>query len=277
MVTGAASGIGRSLAEELARRGSTVILADVNEHGVAAVAQSIEKKGGRAEAVALDTSDFNAVARLVDRTASTHGALDYLFNNAGIAVVGEVQDISIEDWRRVIGVNLNGVINGVVAAYRRMIEQGSGHIVNTASIEGLVGFPINASYVTSKHGVIGLSEALRIEGKNHGVKVSVVCPGFIKTAIFDSMTVVGIDREKILAELPVKLGISADECALRILKGVERNRAIIVVTGSAKVIWWLHRLSPTLWRALIGFDYRRKRDKKGLPPRKAFRLSGLNR
>jgi short-subunit dehydrogenase len=137
-----------------------------------------------------------------------------------------------------------------------MAQQGFGHIINTASIEGLVPFPGTVSYVASKYGVVGLSNALRIEGQELGVKVSVVCPGYIKTPIFETCKMIKMDREKVLAELPERLGITPEECAKVILKGVERNKAIIVVTGMAKILWLIQRISPTF---IIGLMRKRLR------------------
>ncbi|MBW1644078.1 MAG: SDR family oxidoreductase [Deltaproteobacteria bacterium] len=184
IVTGGASGIGRALAEELARGKANVILADVNSKQLDEVVEAIRKAGNNAKAVTLDVSNYEAVKKLVEDTVADNSKLDYIFNNAGIAVGGEARDCSIDDWRSVLDVNLYGVINGVASAYPIMVEQGSGHIINTASIEGLMPFPGTISYVASKYAVVGLSNTLRLEGADLGVKVSVVCPGYIKTAIF---------------------------------------------------------------------------------------------
>ena len=246
IITGAASGIGRALGAALARRGASVILSDRQAEPLAGAVDILVKSGFRAEAATLDVSDREAVAALVNETADRYGRLDYLFNNAGIAIGGEVRDISIDDWRSVLDVNLYGVVHGIDAAYPLMVRQGSGHIINTASIAGLALFPNSAPYVASKYGVVGLSNALRIEGADLGVRVSVVCPGYIKTGIFHRSKYVKMNREKILESLPEKFGITPDACADAILKGVERNRAIIVVTGFAKFLWLLYRISPGL-------------------------------
>jgi len=222
------------------------MMADVQTKQLEEVVDSITTSGHRVKAVTLDVTDFDAVKALVDSTVKEYGRLDYIFNNAGIAIGGEVRDCSIYDWRNVIEVDLYGVVHGVHAAYPIMVEQGFGHIINTASIEGLIPFPGTISYVASKYGVVGLSNALRVEGADLGVKVSVVCPGYIKTAIFHTSKMIKIDRQKILASLPERLGITPEECATVILRGVERNKATIVVTGMAKVLWMLQRVCPGL-------------------------------
>ena len=259
IVTGAGSGIGRALAEELARRDAIVILADINSQQVNEVAEAIAASGYQAQALPVDVSNYDAVKKLVADTVAQHGKLDFMFNNAGIGVGGEVRDCAIDDWRNVLNINLHGVINGIDSAYPIMVKQGFGHIINTASIEGLLPFPVSASYVASKHAVVGLSNALRIEGADLGVKVSVVCPGYIKTAIFRSAKLIKIDREKMLDLLPERLGITPQKCASVILSGVEGNKAIIVVTWFAKVLWLLQRISPGLIRWLMGRNLKKSR------------------
>jgi NAD(P)-dependent dehydrogenase (short-subunit alcohol dehydrogenase family) len=255
IVTGAGSGIGKALAWELARRGAHVVMSDINAERVKTAAEGIAKDGGKVTAFILDVSNYDAVKIIVDDTAGSHGRIDYIFNNAGIAFGGPAKDFTIDNWRNVINIDLYGVVHGVAAAYPIMAKQGFGHIVNTASLEGLVPFPAMASYVTSKHGVVGLSNALRIEGADLGVKVSAVCPGHIKTAIFTDSKSVNMDREKFI-QWPDWVGITPEECARDILRGVERNRALIVVTWFANCLWTLYRISPGLVMWLMKRGYR---------------------
>jgi NAD(P)-dependent dehydrogenase (short-subunit alcohol dehydrogenase family) len=259
IVTGGGSGIGRALGEELARRGARLILIDVNAKRIEQAVDMITHSGDHVEALQLDVSDFEAVQRRIHETVARYGRLDYIFNNAGISVGGEVRDCAIDDWREVLEVNLYGVVNGVSIAYPIMVKQGFGHIVNTASIEGLAPFPGNISYVASKYGVVGLSNALRVEGADLGVKVSVVCPGYIKTAIFHDSRMIKMDRRKVLESLSRLKGMTPQDCALAILRGVERNKAIIVVPEHAKLLWMLQRLSPGLVLRLMQQHLRKSR------------------
>ena len=244
VITGAASGIGRALGQELCSSGAQVVLADLNAELLSRTGEELRASGYQVETTALDVRNFEAVKRLIEETARGHGRIDYLFNNAGIAVAGEARDVSLDDWRSVIDTSLYGVVHGVVAAYPIMLKQGSGHIINTASLAGLIPAPSEVSYSAAKYGIVGLSHSLRAEAADLGVRVSVVCPGFIETPIFHTSKVVKLDRDKALAEISKPM--AADQCAREILRGVERNKPTIVVTTSAKVLWRLYRYTPWL-------------------------------
>jgi NADP-dependent 3-hydroxy acid dehydrogenase YdfG len=244
IITGAGSGIGRALAEKLAARGAVLILTDVNTQQVTQAADKLLQAGHQAKAAALDVTDQPAVQKMVEDTVAEHGRLDYMFNNAGIAVGGEARDVSVEDWKTVIDVNLYGVIHGVCAAYPVMARQGFGHIINTASLAGLTPFPGELSYTASKYGVVGLTMGLRVEGAALGVKASVVCPGVIQTSIYQTSKLVGLDRDKALAMVP--RGMTPEKCADVIIRGIERNKAVIVVTAAANFLYLMQRISPGL-------------------------------
>lgn len=239
IVTGGGSGIGEALAAGLTARGARVIVADID----GARAEAVLGRGDAIEAVPLDVTNEKALTAFVDAVAARHGRLDYLFNNAGISVTGDARDLELDHWRRVLDVNLMGVLYGTHAAYRIMAKQGSGHIVNIASLAGLIPFPTNVPYATSKHAVVGLSLSLRSEGEALGVKVSAVCPGFIQSNIFKATPFINVEREPILAALPFK-PLDTELAAARMLDGVARNRAIISFPGYARVLWRLYRLWP---------------------------------
>jgi NAD(P)-dependent dehydrogenase (short-subunit alcohol dehydrogenase family) len=249
IVTGGASGIGRALCEELGRRGAAaVVVADVDVEGARKVAATI----GRAQAMRVDVSREGDVQGMVDETVSRHGRLDLIINNAGVTICGEVRDLSLDHWRRMIDVNLWGVIYGTTAAYQVMVGQGYGHIVNVASLDGLTPMPLATPYTAAKHAVVGLSTALRIEASDLGVRVSVACPGAVQTNILNETAFVGIKHEEAIAGMQSEFKMAAPtDCARAILHGVERNRAIIIDTGTNRLFWHLYRISPSLYAALM--------------------------
>lgn len=240
IVTGGASGIGRALSEELARRGAIVVVADIRLEAAQDVASHIS-----ASAVYADVSQAAEVQALVDDTVRRHGRLDLMFNNAGIGVGGEIRDLTLEHWRAAIDINLRGVVHGVAAAYPVMVRQGSGHIINIGSLSALIASPGLAPYATTKGAVVSLTGALRGEAEMYGVRASVACPGFVDTAIFDNAIGVKVDKQALLKRLGLPL-IPAADAARAILRGVERNEGVIVFPSSARLVWRLARFAPWL-------------------------------
>lgn len=184
VVTGAASGLGRAIAERFASAGGTVIVADLNAEGADSVCAEIAARGGTAIPVAADVADARSVERLADICFGRFGRCDVLVNNAGIADFGPALDMPVGRWRQIVDVNLMGVVHGVAAFAPRMAAvEGANHIVNIASMAGLVPLSGFSAYVASKYAVVGLSEVLHQELASSGVVVSVACPGWIATAI----------------------------------------------------------------------------------------------
>lgn len=249
LVTGAASGIGRALATDLASRGATVVLADLQEELANEVAASIRKDGGRASAHPLDVRDAEGFDALVDEVMEREGRLDYLFNNAGIVVIGPFRRMSLDEHKRLLEVNINGVLHGIAATYERMCDQGFGHIVNTASISAFVMAPWFATYGATKHAVLGLTKNLRFEARYEGtgVRVSAICPGLINTAMvqggrYGTMYVDLPDEQKVQRML-----MSPEVLARKALDQVARDKGVIVVPG-----WW--RVMQILSLLIPGFE-----------------------
>lgn len=260
IVTGAASGIGRAIAEQCAKAGASVLLTDVVDQ-VNSVAEGI---GENASAMIVDVSDRDQVAAAVDRVVAEHGSLDFIFNNAGVAIFGEVEEVTLDDWDKIIDVNLKGVAYGVKLAYDQMVKQGSGHIINTASGAGLVPVPLQTHYVATKHGVVGLGKTLALESVEHGVHVTTFCPGFIETGMMDNNTLRGtmdVPSTRKLVPIPP---ISADKAAERLLAGVAKKKHLVMTPFYVRVGWWLERLSPRLAYAQHRLFYKQtvKRAKK---------------
>jgi NAD(P)-dependent dehydrogenase (short-subunit alcohol dehydrogenase family) len=186
------------------------------------------------------------------------GRLDLAFNNAGIGVGGPTEELSLEHWERTLDVNLRGVVHGVRAAYPLMIEQGSGHIVNTASLAGLTPFPLGVPYAMTKHAVVGLSVSLRVEARTHGVGVSAVCPGVIDTPILDAEGPPDLPRTRLAGRgreffLHSNRGPAypPERLAEDVLRGVEQNRAIIVAPPRARAAWVMNRIAPRLAERML--------------------------
>ncbi len=184
VVTGGGSGIGRALAEALAREGARVVVADLDEAGMADVVGPIRTRGGEALAVRTDVTDLASVQALAERAFGAFGRVHVLCNNAGVALWGGLETATHRDWQWVLGVNLWGVIHGLEAFLPRMIAQKEpGHIVNTASMAGLVATRGLGIYNTSKYAVVGLSETLVKDLKPYNIGVSVLCPMGVSTNI----------------------------------------------------------------------------------------------
>jgi len=184
VVTGGGSGIGRALAEALAREGARVVVADLDEAGMADVVGPIRTRGGEALAVRTDVTDLASVQALAERAFGAFGRVHVLCNNAGVALWGGLETATHRDWQWVLGVNLWGVIHGLEAFLPRMIAQKEpGHIVNTASMAGLVATRGLGIYNTSKYAVVGLSETLAKDLKPYNIGVSVLCPMGVSTNI----------------------------------------------------------------------------------------------
>src|SRR5437660_4745212 len=184
LVTGAAAGMGLATAKAFAEAGAAVVLADYKEEAVKAEAQNLVAAGHKAIAVRCDVSDDSQVASMVDRTVAEFGRLDAAFNNAGVmARIAPTADSTREQWERVIGLNLRGVWSCMKYELRQMERQGSGAIVNNASVGALTGNPGIGSYIASKHGVVGLTRTAALEYIQHGIRVKAVNPGLIDTQV----------------------------------------------------------------------------------------------
>lgn len=186
VVTGAASGIGLALTERFLTEGMTVVMADIEAEVLHAQCNRLQADGAAVSAVVCDVSDAAQVAALRDTAVSAHGSVHVLVNNAGVASGGSTWRTKPAVWDWVIGVDLLGVAYGVHAFVPLMIEQGEGHVVNTASEAGLCATPMLGAYHAAKYGVVGLSEALVMELAGTGVGVSCLCPELVRTKVFES-------------------------------------------------------------------------------------------
>lgn len=242
-ITGAASGIGRALAVGAARGGALVWATDIDAAGADAVVADIHADGGTAWALPLDVTNADAVDAAVARVVAEAGRIDLCFNNAGIGFAGEFRDSTVAQWRRVFDVNVFGVLHVALAVYRQMVRQGHGHLVNTASLAGLLPTPGLSAYGASKWAVVSLTHSLRLEGEALGVKVSAICPAFVESNIYQNTLVAGLkpDIGRSMAAFPI---VPVEGLVARVFAGVARNDPLIVYPFYARVLWWLQRLVP---------------------------------
>jgi short-subunit dehydrogenase len=249
IVTGGASGIGRALCEELARRRAVVIVADLNGAEASRVAQALTAAGGSASAAAVDVARAESLQELVHRVMEKHGRIDLMFNNAGIGWSGDFREMALAHAERVVAINLQGVLFGAAAVYPHMVRQRAGHIINTSSFfSGLIPVPGMSVYSATKHAIVGFSLALREEARMFGVNVSVVCPSFIRSNIDENSA--AILRGTAAAPGKQHQTLDAATLARAILKGVSRNTAVIIMPRFVRLFWWLYRASPWLFSVL---------------------------
>ena len=254
VITGAASGIGRSTARLIAHHGARVHIADLNGQLAETAAAEIQTAGGSAVAHTLDVGDPVAVEALAEAIFVAEDGVDILHNNAGIGHAGNIEAITIEDWQRVITVNLLSVAYCIQAFVPRMLTQGRpASVINTASMAGIVPTAKMAPYCASKFGVVGLSQALNAELSPRGIHVSAICPGIIDTPIVAT----GIVRGDIAAiqeratRFYSRHGASPDEVAEAVLLTVARHKLIVPVPRRQVTMPYLvHRLSPQLTQPL---------------------------
>jgi NAD(P)-dependent dehydrogenase (short-subunit alcohol dehydrogenase family) len=250
VVTGAGSGIGRSTALLLARNGAKVHVADIDAERAQKVAGEIEAAGGTASAHALDVSDPEAVEAFAAEVFAADGGVDILHNNAGVGHGGGIEATTVEDWQRIIGVNLLGVAYGIQAFVPRMLEQGRpASVINTASLAGINPAAKMAPYVSSKYGVVGMTESLNAELSKRGIRFSAICPGIIDTDIIPTATVRGDleGKHAKINEFYATRGVSPDEVADAVMRAIEKHTLIVPVPRRQVLVpYLLHRLSPTL-------------------------------
>ncbi len=248
-ITGGASGIGAALAAELARQGADVWIADRQIAEAQELTQQLNEAGGQAHAIELDVRSYPDFEHAVGEAVRHSGRIDYLFNNAGIGVAGEIDSYALEDWDDVFDVNVRGLVHGIQAVYPIMIRQRCGHIVNTASMSGLVATAGQASYSATKHAVVAISKTLRLEAERYGVQVSVLCPGAVRTPAVTGGKYGRTHRyrdEGLRAMAERARPITPAKFAKRAIRAVLRGDAIIVIPAWWKAWWYLERLSPTL-------------------------------
>lgn len=255
VVTGAGGGIGRALAHRLAAEGATLALADLSRDALEGVARELEERGAAASTHEVDVADAAAVAGFAREVEARHGRADVLINNAGVALIGDVEEVSLADIEWLMGVNFWGVVHGVKHFLPLLKRQPESHVVNLSSIFGVIAPPGQAAYCASKFAVRGFTEALRHELEGTGVRVSCVHPGGIRTGIARAARAgAAADASKHGDECARfdRLAVTSPEAAAeRIVTGMLRGEPRILVGRDATHIALIQRLLPArYWRVL---------------------------
>ncbi|MER1958852.1 MAG: SDR family oxidoreductase [Solibacillus sp.] len=251
VVTGGASGIGRAICSELVQQNVFVIISDINEKAGKNFEVELNKETINARYAYLDVTEYYSVERLLTDLYQEFGRIDYLFNNAGMAMYGELYDMTMENWKEIMDVNLWGVINGTQVGYNLMKKQGFGHIVNTASAAGLGPSPVSSAYATTKHAVVGLTTSLHYEAEEFGIKVSTLCPTFVDTPIFEEAKAININKTVITQQLKKQKTMSPEKLAKIALDGTHRNKPIICPMPMRRTMDIFFTLFPPAHRGLM--------------------------
>lgn len=247
LVTGAASGIGRATAQAVAQRGGRLILTDIDEAGLAATVRDVEASGGVVDfSRALDISQYDDVAAFAGDVHAAHGAVDVVMNVAGISAWGTVETMPHEQWRQLVEVNLMGPIHVIQTFVPAMIAAGrGGYLVNVSSSAGLLAFPWHAAYSASKFGLRGVSEVLRFDLARHGIGVSLVVPGAVRTPLVETVRIAGVDRAdpkvRRLEDHFHDRAAEPQDVALAILRGMERGHFLVYSGNDIRFTFWVQR------------------------------------
>ena len=264
LVTGAASGIGRSTALALAREGAALIVCDVDADGLQEVREQIDAITRCVLAERVDVGDRDAMRGFAERVHREVRAVDLLVNNAGVGLAGGILHTTLDDWDWVIRTNLWGVIHGCHFFVPTMVERGSGHVVNVSSAAGYFGAAELLGYATTKFAVFGLSEALRADLAPRGIGVTTICPGLIHTGIISKTRFRGsADAERTrgrVEQMYRRRRYGPDKVARAILDGVHKNRAVVPVAPEAWGLYWMKRFLPAAGPAIGRLMGRSARD-----------------
>ncbi len=246
VVTGAGSGIGRALAKALAAEGCHLALADMNDAGLQETKSQITDASRKVTTHIVNVTDRERMKALAEEVHQAHGVIHLLFNNAGITISKSFEDSSLDELDRVLAINLGGVINGCYFFLPYLKKAGEGHIVNTSSMAGFIGFPNQLTYSASKAAVKSLSETLYAELAVHHIGVTSIHPGAIRTNIMKAAIEHGSDAEETqkLEALVMKMGMEPDALAKKVIKAIKKNKMRVRVGFDAYLMEWLKRLFP---------------------------------
>jgi NAD(P)-dependent dehydrogenase (short-subunit alcohol dehydrogenase family) len=251
VVTGGAGGLGRAFCEELGARGLRVVVSDIDEVGAAETAERVRRAGGDARAIRCDVADPDQVEALARAAREWCGDIDLVINNAGVAVAGRFERVSMQDWHWIMGINVWGVVHGCRAFVPSMRERKRGWIINVASAAGLLATPKMAPYNVTKAAVVSLSETLHAELAADRVHVTCLCPTFFQTNIGRDSRGADPRMRQVMEKLMSRSRIQAPEVARAALTGVARNQLYVVPMSDGRTMWRLKRLAPQHFYTLV--------------------------
>ncbi len=246
-ITGAASGIGKAVAIAAAAEGAELFLTDINDIQLNEVVTHIKENGGKVSLFkAIDISSYEEVKAFTQEIYFKFGSMNIIMNIAGISIWGSIENLDHRDWRRSIDVNLMGPIHVMGCMIPVMIEaEKGGHLVNVSSAACLFGLPWHAAYSASKFGLRGISEVLLFDLKQHGIGVSLVCPGAVNTGLVSTVEIKGVDRNNrdiiALKEHFQKRAVTPEKAAQAILKGIKRNQYMVFTSADIQIGYWFQR------------------------------------
>ncbi len=256
LITGAASGIGKATALAMAERSARLFITDINSRGLEQTRREIEENDGEVcLSRPLDISDYDAVRKMADEIHAGHGSLDILANVAGVALFSQVEDMTHEQWERIVNVNLWGPYHAIECFVPEMVRAGrGGHVLSVSSTAGIIGLPWHVAYAGTKHALVGSSEVLRYDLRKHGIGVSVILPGAVNTGLVGTV-VINADEDACEKgrRLFTRHAIAPEKVAMLIIHAIEKNRYMVITSLDIKLLYFLKRTFPPMYDLVLRF------------------------
>lgn len=256
LITGAASGIGKAAALAMAGRGARLYITDIDSPGLEQTRSEIAEAGGEVcLSKPLDVSDYEAVRKLADEIHAEYGPLDILANVAGVALFSQVEDMTHDQWERIVNVNLWGPYHAIECFVPAMVQAGrGGHVLSVSSTAGIIGLPWHVAYAGTKHALVGSSEVLRYDLRKHGIGVSVILPGAVNTGLVNTVV---INADEDACEKGRRLfsrhAIAPEKVADLIIRAIERNKYMVITSMDIKLLYLLKRIFPPMYDLVLRF------------------------
>jgi NAD(P)-dependent dehydrogenase (short-subunit alcohol dehydrogenase family) len=257
-VTGASSGLGLAICQCLATKGWKLLIADINAERLANVERQLQELGATTRISVMDVTRYENLEEAANALHEAWGGVDLVFNNAGIASMGPATEIPLEEWERVIKIDLWSVIYGCKAFLPMLQQQGYGHIINTASSAGTLAPPEGGAYNVAKAGVVSLSETLKIELGQFNIGVTVVCPTVFASSLGDSMKGERVFEKKLLKQVN-ETRVTANDIACDVISAIEKGRLYVMTQQDARWGWRIKRLFPEFYPKMVSYLYRNKK------------------